>query len=81
VNDGRIYSITYCAIVSEKVEGTNGILNCHKVEINCPMGDGVFLIHDMWILISFTTRFFLGKFSFYPCKLNDVSSEILDDSR
>ena len=81
VNDGKIYSITYRARGSEKVEGTNGILNCHKVETNGPMGDGVLLIHDMGIPISFTTRFFLGKFSFYPCKLSDVSSEIFDDSR
>lgn len=81
VSDGKIYSITYRAIGSEKVEGTNGILNCHKVEINGPMGDGVFLIHNMGISISFTTRFLLGKFSFYPCKLSDVSSEVLGGFR
>ncbi len=81
VNDGKIYPITYRAVGSEKVEGTNGIIDCHKVEINGPMGDGVFLIHDMGIPISFTTRFFLGNFSFYPCKLSDVSDEVIGGFR
>ena len=81
MSDAKIYSITYRALGHEEIEGTSGILNCHKVEINGPMGDGVFLIHNMGLAISFSTRFFLGDFSFYPCKLSDVPDETLDRFR
>jgi hypothetical protein len=76
VNDGKIYKITYRYLGGEDIEGTHGKITCARVEIKGPLGEGIFLVNELGYPVSFTTKFFLGSFSFRPVNLDEAKRAI-----